>query len=141
VNPLLDMMSSAHKKRAPASAGLYQRKSVISLEPASAMLLRGHRMWSTFAELSDHPCSVFRFTSDSHRALGVMALWVRARAAPDQSFLKLQPFVGRHGRFLAFRRQILYGRITACFRTCRGDSARACIIDEPVDIAQPPSET
>jgi hypothetical protein len=62
-----------------------------------------------------------------------MALWVRraqhpsgftdrhsAIAGGDQSFLKLQPFVGRHGRFLAFRRQILYGRITFVFGRAGG---------------------
>ena len=46
-------------------------------------------------------------------------------ARSDQFFLKLQPFVGRHGRLLPLRRQILDGRITACSRTCRGLSAHA----------------
>jgi hypothetical protein len=40
-----------------------------------------------------------------------------AIARGNQFFLKLQSFVGRHGRLLALRRQILYGRITACFQT------------------------
>jgi len=61
-------------------------------------------------------------------------------ARGDQFFLKLQPFVQRHGGLFALRRQIFYQGIGAVFGGA-GASARASITDEPaVEVTHPPSE-
>ena len=83
---------------------------------------RWHARWLGAGRKPSAGCQGFM---GSARAASPLALPIApAIARGNQFFLKLQSFVGRHGRLLALRRQILYGRITACFRACRGFGAR-----------------
>ena len=80
---------------------------------------RWHARWLGAGRKPSAGCQGFLWVRRAQRPLWLERLRP-AIARSDQFFLKLQPFVGRHGRLLALRRQILDGRITACSRTCRG---------------------